>query len=66
MPERHHPRARRLLRLQGDQAERVIRQVHRDIQANDEAAGGAESRESGWRDHGSQRSEIRCQIEVNG
>src|ERR1700704_2635552 len=40
MPERHHPRPRRLLRLQGDKTERVIRQVHRDIKTNDEAAGG--------------------------
>ena len=51
MPERHHPWARRLLRLQGDEAERVIGKVHRDVEPDDDAAGGAESRESGWRDH---------------
>jgi hypothetical protein len=36
----------------------VVRQVHRDIQANDEAAGGAESRESGGRNQGSQMSDV--------
>lgn len=52
MPERHHPWARRFLRLQGDEAERVIRKVHRDVEPDDDAAGGAESCESGDRDQG--------------
>ncbi len=50
MPESHHPWARRFLRLQGDEAKRVIREVHRDVEPDDDAAGGAESRENGGRD----------------
>ena len=50
MPEGHHPWARRFLRLQRDEAERVIGEVHRDVEPDDDAAGGAESRENGGRD----------------
>ncbi len=52
MPERHDPWARRFLRLQGDETERVIGKVHRDVEPDDDAAGGAESRESGRRNQG--------------
>ena len=52
MPERHHPWAHRLLCLQGDEAECVIGEVHRDVEPDDDAAGGAESRENGGRDQG--------------
>jgi hypothetical protein len=33
----------------------VIGKVHRDVEPDDDAAGRAESRESGWRDHVCQR-----------
>jgi len=35
MPQRHHPWPDRLLRADGNQTERVIRQVHRDVQSDD-------------------------------
>ncbi len=31
MPERHHPRSRSFLRLQGNQTECVVGEMHRDV-----------------------------------
>ena len=52
MPQRHHPWPRGLLRLQGDEAKRVIRQMHCDIQPDDNTAAGTKPREDGWREQG--------------
>ena len=49
MPEGHHPGSRRLLRLQGNQAERVVGEMHRDVKSDDDATGGTESGETSRR-----------------
>lgn len=50
MPESHDPWPGALLRFNGDQAERVIGKVHGHVKTDDDAADGAESRESWGRD----------------
>ena len=50
MPERHHPRSRSFLRLQGNQAESVVGEMHRDVESDDNATDGTEPGESSRRD----------------
>ena len=42
MPEGHHPGARSLLLLQRNQTERMVREMHRDIESDDEATDDTE------------------------
>src|SRR5262245_17347529 len=37
MPQRHYPRAYRLLRVHRDQTQRVVRQMHRHVQSDDQS-----------------------------
>lgn len=46
MPQCHNPWPRCFLRVDRDEPEGVITQVHRDVESDDDAADGAESRES--------------------
>ena len=50
MPQRHHPRARSLLRLERNQTECVVREMHRDVESDDDATDGTEPGETSRRD----------------
>lgn len=50
MPERHHPGSRSLLGLQRNQAECVVREMHRDVESNDNATDSAEPGKTSRRD----------------
>ena len=50
MPEGHHPGPRSLLRLQRNQTERVVGEMHRDVQSDDDATDGAEPGKTSRRD----------------
>jgi hypothetical protein len=50
MPERHYPGSRTFLCLQGNQAECVIGEMHRDVESDDDATDGTEPGESCRRD----------------
>ena len=53
MPARPHVRTRSLLRVHGDEAERVVGQVHRDVQSDDDARDGAQPGMGHlWESHG--------------
>jgi hypothetical protein len=46
MPERHHPGSCSLLGLQRNQAESVVREMHRDVKSDDDATDGTEAAET--------------------
>ncbi len=50
VPERHHPRPRSFLRLQGNQAEGVVGEMHRDVESDDDTSDRADPSESSRRD----------------
>ena len=50
MPECHDPGSRSFLCLQGNQAECVVGQMHRDVESDDDPTDGTEPGESSRRD----------------
>lgn len=60
MPERHHPWPRSFLRLQGNEAECVVGEMHRDVQSDDDATDGTEPGESSRRDQTEGNVTLKC------